>query len=48
MASSLITALTVATPHINTVPDPVTDGECNGLLDVFAKVPDPRNPRGIR
>jgi len=48
MASSLITALTVTTPHASTAPSPVTDGEHHGLLDALAKVPDPRDPRGIR
>ena len=48
MASSLITALTVTTPHANTSPACVTDGEHCGLLDALAKVPDPRDPRGIR
>jgi predicted transposase YbfD/YdcC len=48
MASSLIAALTVTTPHDTTAPAPVTDGEQNGLLTALAKVPDPRDPRGIR
>ena len=48
MASSLITALTVTTPHTIADPAPVTDGERNGLLDALKKVPDPRDPRGIR
>jgi predicted transposase YbfD/YdcC len=48
MASSLITALTVTTHHANTAPAPVTNGEQNGLADALAKVPDPRDPRGIR
>jgi hypothetical protein len=39
MASSLIAALTVTTPHSPAVPVPVTDGERNGLLDALAKVP---------
>lgn len=48
MASSLITALTVTTPHTIAAPTPVTDSEQNGLLDALTKVPDPRDPRGIR
>ncbi|MDI6106051.1 ISAs1 family transposase [Actinoplanes sp. NEAU-A12] len=48
MASSLITALTVTTPHATTAPRPVTDGEQRGLLNALAAVPDPRDPRGIR
>ena len=48
MASSLITALTVTTPQTATAPAPVTDGEQDGLLNALAKVPDPRDPRGIR
>jgi hypothetical protein len=48
MASSLITALTVTTPHTITTPRLITDGEQSGLLDVLTKVPDPRDPRGIR
>jgi DDE family transposase len=48
MASSLITALTVTTPCTSTPPAPVTAGEQNGLLAALAKVPDPRDPRGIR
>jgi len=48
MASSLITALTVTTPQAATAPAPVTDGEQGGLLNALAKVPDPRDPRGIR
>jgi predicted transposase YbfD/YdcC len=48
MASSLITALTVTTPHATTAPTPVTDGEQRGLLNALAAVPDPRDPRGIR
>jgi len=48
MASSLITALTVTTPHANASPAPITDGDHIGLLDALAKVPDPRDPRGIR
>ncbi len=48
MASSLITALTVTTPQAATAPTPVTDGEQGGLLNALAKVPDPRDPRGIR
>ncbi|GAA2917099.1 ISAs1 family transposase [Actinoplanes cyaneus] len=48
MASSLITALTVTTPHATTAPTPVTEGERYGLLNALAKVPDPRDPRGIR
>ena len=48
MTSSLITALTVTTPHATGGPVPVTDGEHNGLLNVLTKVPDPRDPRGIR
>jgi hypothetical protein len=48
MASSLITALTVTTPHTTDVPVTVTDGEQHSLLDALAKIPDPRDPRGIR
>lgn len=48
MASSLITALTVTTPHTIAAPVSVTDGDHNGLLDALAKIPDPRDPRGIR
>ncbi|WP_461124427.1 ISAs1 family transposase [Saccharothrix stipae] len=48
MASSLITALTVTTPSFDGPAAPVTDGEHGGLLDALAKVPDPRDPRGIR
>jgi len=48
MPSSLITALTVTTPSVGSSPQPVTDGEHGGLLDALAKVPDPRDPRGIR
>jgi predicted transposase YbfD/YdcC len=48
MASSLITALTVTTPHASTTPVPVTNGEQNGLLDALTKIPDPRDPRGVR
>ncbi|MDU0294732.1 ISAs1 family transposase [Saccharothrix longispora] len=48
MTSSLITALTVTTPSADGSPAPVTDGEHGGLLDALAKVPDPRDPRGIR
>jgi hypothetical protein len=48
MTSSLITALTVTTPTLDRPPAPVTDGEHGGLLDALAKIPDPRDPRGIR
>jgi predicted transposase YbfD/YdcC len=48
MASSLITALSVTTPRTITAPVLVTDGEQDGLLDALTKVPDPRDPRGIR
>ncbi|WP_232323972.1 transposase family protein [Catenuloplanes japonicus] len=48
MASSLITALTVTTPHPTTTPRLITDGEQNGPLAALTKVPDPRDPRGIR
>ena len=48
MASSLITTLTVTTPHATTAPAPLTDGEQNDLLSALTKVPDPRDPRGIR
>ena len=48
MASSLITALTVTTPRTTAAPLPVTDGEQRGLLDALARIPDPRDPRGIR
>jgi predicted transposase YbfD/YdcC len=48
MASSLITALTVTPPRATTTPALVTDGECSGLLTALARVPDPRDPRGVR
>src|SRR4051812_21528870 len=48
MASSLITALTVTTPHAVTAPPPITDGERGSLLAVLSEIPDPRDPRGIR
>jgi DDE_Tnp_1-associated len=48
MASSLITALTVTTPHDIAAPAVLTDGERSGLLSALARVPDPRDPRGIR
>lgn len=48
MASSLITALTVTTPQPGTPTAPITDGERGGLLAVLSKIPDPRDPRGIR
>src|SRR3954467_8714680 len=48
MPSSLITALTVMTPSGGGPPPPATDREHGGLLDALAKVPDPRDPRGIR
>src|SRR5512142_2234874 len=48
MASSLICVLTVTTPHSDTQPPPVTDGERRGLLEAVSLVPDPRNPRGVR
>ena len=48
MTSSLITALTVTTPATGNPPVPVTDGEQHGLLHALSKVPDPRDPRGIR
>jgi DDE_Tnp_1-associated len=48
MASSLIPALTVTTPAADTSPTPVTDGEQSGLLQALAKIPDPRDPRGVR
>ncbi|MGM1058709.1 transposase family protein [Saccharothrix sp. Mg75] len=48
MASSLITALTVTPGRVGSPPPPVTDGEHGGLLGALAKVPDPRDPRGIR
>src|SRR4051812_49935561 len=48
MASSLISVLTVTTPGSDMPPMPVTDGERGGLLDAVSRVPDPRNPRGIR
>jgi DDE_Tnp_1-associated/Transposase DDE domain len=48
MASSLIAALTVTTPSADAPPAPITESERNGLLAVLAKVPDPRDPRGIR
>lgn len=48
MASSLITVLTVMTPTTSTQPASVTDGEQGGLIHALSKVPDPRDPRGIR
>jgi predicted transposase YbfD/YdcC len=48
MASSLITTLTVTTPSSDGPAAPVTDGEHGGLLAALARVPDPRDPRGIR
>jgi predicted transposase YbfD/YdcC len=48
MASSLITALTVTTPRTSGPPALVTDSEQHGLLAALTKVPDPRDPRGIR
>ncbi|WP_250035714.1 transposase family protein [Paractinoplanes maris] len=48
MASSLIAALTVTTPYAVTAPTLVTDGERKDLLAALTKVPDPRDPRGIR
>jgi hypothetical protein len=48
MTSSLITALTVTTPGTGSSPVPVTDGEQYRLLDALSKIPDPRDPRGIR
>jgi predicted transposase YbfD/YdcC len=48
MASSLITALTLTTPHALIAPAAVTDGEQHGLLNALTKVSDPRDPRGIR
>ncbi|WP_411970454.1 ISAs1 family transposase [Saccharothrix longispora] len=48
MTSSPITALTVTPAHVGSPPPPVTDGEHGDLLDALAKVPDPRDPRGIR
>ncbi|XVS65529.1 ISAs1 family transposase [Actinosynnema sp. CA-299493] len=48
MTSSPITALTVTPGRVGSPPPPVTDGEHGGLLDALAKVPDPRDPRGIR
>lgn len=48
MASSLITALTVTTPPAGAAPTLVTHSEQGGLLDALAKIPDPRNPCGIR
>src|SRR3954447_25611466 len=48
MPSSLITALTVTTPSGGSPAAPITEGEHGGLLDALAKVPDPRDPRGIR
>lgn len=48
MESSLITALTVTTPHATNDSAPVTDGEHIGLLTALANIPDPRDPRGIR
>jgi predicted transposase YbfD/YdcC len=48
MASSLITALTVTTPRPITTPSLVANGDESGLLAALTKVPDPRDPRGIR
>jgi predicted transposase YbfD/YdcC len=48
MTSSLIHALTVTTPVTDTSPAPVTDGERGGLFDVVSRIPDPRNPCGVR
>jgi predicted transposase YbfD/YdcC len=48
MASSLIPALAVAAPTINTPAVPVTDGEHPGLLHALTAIPDPRDPRGVR
>jgi predicted transposase YbfD/YdcC len=48
MASSLICALTVTAPVTDTPPVPVTDGEHGGLFDVVSRIPDPRNPCGVR
>ncbi|GLY08750.1 hypothetical protein Acsp01_91290 [Actinoplanes sp. NBRC 101535] len=48
MASSLITALTVTAPHAATTSTAVTEGNCGVLLDALAKIPDPRDRRGIR
>jgi hypothetical protein len=47
MASSLITALTVTTPHA-VAPTTLTEGDHGGLLAALTNVPDPRDPRGIR
>ncbi|GAA3465436.1 ISAs1 family transposase [Saccharothrix longispora] len=48
MTSSPITALPLTPARVGSPPPPVTDGEHGGLLDALAKVPDPRDPRGIR
>ncbi len=48
MASTLITALTVTAPRAPIPPGPVADGEHRGLLAALVKVPDPRDPRGVR
>lgn len=48
MASSLITTLTVTSPQATDLPTPITDSEQGGLLNALTKVPDPRDPRGIR
>jgi predicted transposase YbfD/YdcC len=48
MTSSLITALTVTAPSTAIPPTPITEGERGSLLDALSKVPDPRDPRGIR
>ncbi|BEL05597.1 hypothetical protein Q0Z83_037880 [Actinoplanes sichuanensis] len=45
---SLIAAPTVTTPHAGNALTRVTDGEQCGLLNALAKVPDPRDPRGVR
>ena len=48
MTSSPICALTVTTPVIGTPPAPVTDSERGGLFDAVSRIPDPRNPCGVR
>jgi predicted transposase YbfD/YdcC len=48
MESSLIAALAVTATDTDARPVPVTDSERQGLLDVLAQVPDPRDPRGVR
>ncbi|MEV0568527.1 transposase family protein [Dactylosporangium sp. NPDC050588] len=48
MASSLIPALTLTAPGVESPLVAVTDREHGGLLHALASVPDPRDPCGIR